>query len=476
MLQTNSLKRRLFHLVALVTVLSTLLAACAAPTTEAPKPTAAAAQPTAAVKPTDAPKPTEAPKAGELTKDNITLRLLTPIFPGEQGKKDFEDTLLADWKKKYPNITVQVDYIPSYGTLNEKLTTAFASGQPPDVFTLGVGWYEAFASKDQVLALDPYITKETELDDYYQGAVDAAKWDGKLYGIPYVMDLRLIVYRKDMFQEAGLDPNKPPTTWDELRDYAMKLTKRDAAGKLQRAGLDVIQVGLQGSESPRQHWYRFLWEAGGDLFTPDLKASAFNSKAGVEALEFWVNLIQKDKVTDIGFGTGIPNTSLMSVDKAAMAMVHNRYYETELKTKPELAAKIGVVPPLKRTADGKQGEFVGGSYWSIAKSTKYPKEAWALVSYLTTKDKALQGNIMRGAVPPRKSLATSDYVKGNFLVKAAMDQYLPVSKKEGGPTSWLEIRSAFDPALQEAMVGKKTPKQALDELAAKADDIIKKAK
>jgi multiple sugar transport system substrate-binding protein len=83
---------------------------------------------------------------------------------------------------------------------------------------------------------------------------------------------------------------------------------------------------------------------------------------------------------------------------------------------------------------------------------------------------------MRGAIPPRKSLATSDYVKGNTLVKGAMDLYMPVSKKEGGPTVWLEIRSAFDPAIQDAMVGKKTPKQALDDLAAKTNDIIKQAK
>jgi multiple sugar transport system substrate-binding protein len=419
-------------LIALVACAAPTAAPTSAPPTKAPAPTtapvAATSAPAATTAPaaaTKAPEPTK-PPAVELTKDKITLRALTPIFPGEQGKKDFEGTLLKGFQDKYPNISFQVDYLPSYGTLNEKLTTAFAAGQPPDVFQIGVGWFEAFASKNQLLDMAQCGFTKDDLSDYYQGSLDAAMWDNKLYGIPYVMDMRLLVYRKDMFQEAGLDPNKPPTTWDELREYAIKLTKRDASGKLQRAGLDVIQVGLQGSETPRQHWYRFLWQAGGELFNKDLTAAAFNSPEGIEGLQFWVDLINKDKVTDIGFGTGIPGTSLMTVDKAAMAMVHNRYYETELKDKPDLAAKVGVIPPLKKKT---QGEFIGGSYWVVAKNTKYPKEACAVVRYLTEKDLLLQGNIMRGAIPPRKSLATSDYVKGNTLVKGAMDLYMPVSKK-----------------------------------------------
>jgi len=461
------MSRKIFQLIVIGLAILALVA-CGAPTAEPTKAPIA----TSAAQTTSAPAPTKA-AASELTKDKITLRALTPIFPGERGKKDFEGTLLKGFQDKYPNITFQVDYLPSYGTLNEKLTTAFAAGQPPDVFNIGVGWFEAIASKNQLLPMDQCGFKKEELSDYYQGALDAAMWDNILYGIPYVMDMRLLVYRKDMFQEAGLDPTKPPTTWDELRNAAIKLTKRDANGKLQRAGLDVIQVGLQGSESPRQHWYRFLWQAGGELFNKDNTAAAFNSAEGVEGLQFWVDLINKDKVTDIGFGTGIPNTSLMTVDKAAMAMVHNRYYEIELKDKPEVAAKIGVIPPLKKKT---QGEFIGGSYWVVAKNTKSPKEACAIVRYLTEKDLLLQGNIMRGAIPPSKALANSDYVKGNPLVQAAMNQYMPVSKKEGGPTVWLEIRSAFDPAIQDAMVGKKTPKQSLDDLAAKSNDLIKQAK
>ncbi len=445
---------------ALTIVAIAALTACASPT---PAPTTASGQAPAA-------KPAG---ATQLTKDNITLRVLTAIFPGEQGKTNFEEVLLGDFKKKYPNIKFEIQYLPDYNRLNETLTTAYASGQPPDVFNIGVGWFETFAGKGQLLEMDSLVTKATELDDYYPGTLEPAKWKDKLYGIPYVMDLRLIVYRKDMFKEAGLDPDKPPTTWEELRNAAIKLTKRGADGKIERDGLELIQLGRNGSEVPRQHWYRFLWQNGGELFNKEGTAAAFNSKEGVEALEFWANLIKQDKVDEIGFSSGIPNISLFTSEKAAMGMAHNRDWVQQIEplNKPELKDKIGIVPPLKRV---RQGEFVGGSYWTIAKQTKYPKEAWAVVEYLTQKENLLTGNKMRGAVPPRKSLANDPFVANNPYVKAAMEQYLPVTMREGGVPCWLEIRGLFDPAIMEVVTGTKTAKQALDGVAAQTNDILKR--
>ncbi len=465
---TTSLKKfRYFTLLLLAGAL--VLGACGdttpttAPATTAAPTTAAGttgAATTAAVATTVA----STTAAGGGVKSNVTLKMITPIFPDADGKKALEDQLLTKFKQE-TGITVQVDRVPSYGELPAKLTTAFAGGLAPDVFNIGVGWVGDYAS--QLLPLDGLL----DTADFYESILATGKDNGKLYGIPYIMDTRLIVYRKDFFKEVGLDPEKPPTSWEELRDYAIKLTKRNADGTLDRAGLDVIQSGVQTPEQTRQHWFRFLWQNGGELFSPDKKKAIFNSDKGIEALQYYTDLIRKDKVTDYGFTTGVPNQSLIAAGKAGMAMVNARTMSLEIVKDPSLKDKIGIVPAFKKAT---QGEFVGGSYWVIAKTTKYPEEAKKLIQFLSAKENAMVGIKYRKAIPPLKSLATDPYVQEDAILKASLDN-LKIGRAEGGPNGWLQIRDLFDPVLTEALVGKKSPKEALDGLAAKADEILAKA-
>jgi multiple sugar transport system substrate-binding protein len=180
-----------------------------------------------------------------------------------------------------------------------------------------------------------------------------------------------------------------------------------------------------------------------------------------------VDLIQKHKVHDLDFITGQPGITLLATGKASMASAHNEIWR-ELAQNPDNAKQVGVIPPIKRKANG---EFIGGNFVVMARQTKHPEESWKFLEHLSSKDMTLKGDIARGAVPPRKSLQQSDYVKNNPILVAAMDQ-LPVAQREGGPERWLEIRSLWDPALVEAMQAQKSPEQALRDLTEKSNEIL----
>lgn len=463
----DSITRRRFLGLVGAGATATVLAACqqssgaSAPTTkpaESGKPAAQATEPSAA-------QPVAKSAPAQQSGGSVTLRVLTPSFPQDSGRKVFEE-ITGAFQEKSPNVKFEVEYLPNYNNLNERLSTNFAAGTPPDVFGIGLGWIEAFAAKNQLAPIDDLLDK-AELDDFYPVLREGGSYGGKLYALPIQFDTRLLLYRKDHFAEAGLDPEKPPTSWEQLVDHANKLTKRNSDGTLEQAGFDIF--GGQ-STSPRQHFFRFFWQNGARLFDDKNSEALFGSPEGVEALSWYVDLIQKHKVHDLDFITGQPGITLLATGKASIASAHNEIWR-ELQQNPDNAKQVGVIPPIKRKASG---EFIGGNFVVMARQTKHPEESWKFLEHLSSKDMTLKGDIARGAVPPRKSLQQSDYVKNNPILVAAMDQ-LSVAQREGGPERWLEIRSLWDPALVEALQAQKSPEQALRDLTEKSNEILKRA-
>jgi len=399
------------------------------------------------------------PAPGQNTSTEITgeIRMLTPIFEGAEGQKVL-DGLIADFKKQHPGVTVVPDYT-TYAKLNEKLTTSIASGRPYDVMLMGVGWIPPFAAKGVLADLGEDKAQLTSL--YDQRVVDPGVYDGKVYALPIMLDTRYGIYRKDLFAAAGL--SAPPKNFDELRDYARKLTVRDSSGKLTRAGLDILSIDL------RQGFETFLWANGGDLFTPDGKV-AFNSEKGVGALQLMADVIRTDKSEDVGFteagaATGVP----LVQGRAAMMLGHNNTWLELEKNAPELIKddKIGFFT----IANERPAIFQGGTIATVSAKSKQLPAAKALVKYLASSEPALAANEQRGNVPALKSLVTSDYVKNNKSVQFAMEN-LDVAYSEGGVPAWLEIRGDFKSTVESVLLGKKTAKQALDDLAEKATAAI----
>jgi multiple sugar transport system substrate-binding protein len=410
-----------------------------------------------------------APYQASVKAQGTVLRMVFPtISTNEQTQADFEKDVIGKFKTANPGVDVKITWVPNFNKLQEVLTTDFAAGTPPDVFILGIGWIPPFA--EQLAPLTGSAFGADYLKDFSPSLLETASYKGTLYGIPLVLDTRMLVYRKDIFKAAGLDPEKPPTSWTELREMAIKLTKRDASGKIEIAGFDMPRGGPSlGARSPRQHWFTLLWQWGGDLFSKDLATCTMNTPAAVESLQFYVDMIHKDKVIDVTTDTGVQGQSLLSAGKAAMAYYHNNYWANEASKSKDLAAQIGIIPPFKNPGEG---QFYGGWILVSSKASKNAELSAKLLQHITASDSSLWINSRRGGIPARASLQDSDYVKANPLVAESIKR-LGIARGEGGPKNWLEMRSLFDPVLEEAINATRTPKSALDEICKQVDKLNK---
>ncbi|MFG2570792.1 ABC transporter substrate-binding protein [Streptomyces sp. NPDC048567] len=387
---------------------------------------------------------------------SASLRLLTPIFDRADGQK-LLTSLLADFKKDNPGVSVQVDYT-EYGKLNEKLTTSIVGGQPYDVMLMGVGWIPPFAEKGVLADLD---TTEDDLARLYNPRVtQPGVYDGKVYARPILLDTRMGIYRKDIFAEAGI--GAPPKDLTELKEIAKELTVRKN-GKLTRAGVDILSNDL------RQTYLPVMWAHGADLF--DGGKPVLDSDEAVDALQWMVDIIRTDKIEDYGFTQKGAVVAPLVQGRSAMMIGHNDMWRQISESAPELIAEDKVAGFMLNQQ--RPALFQGGTLATMSAKTSHPEQAKKLVEFLSGEKVSPQAAEQRGNIPAVLSAADSSYVKGNKLVSFAVDN-LDHAFSEGGVPTWLEIREEFKPALESALLGKATPAEALHGLAGKAEAIIAK--
>ena len=386
---------------------------------------------------------TDGPAEGEIT-------LLTPIYEGADGKTLLEQEILGDFRKKHPKVKVNVDYT-TYAQLNEKITTGLAGGLLPDVLMMGVGWIPPFAAKKAIAELPE---KLASAHDYEKRVLEPSRYDGRLYALPVVLDTRIVVYRKDHFAAAGI--RKTPANWAELRAVAKQLTKDGCLG------FDPFSIDL------RQCWETFLFANGGRLFSADGKKVLFNNARGVEALQFFKDLV-KDGSSDYAKKTDLGAPSNIQTGKASMMMSTSALWNQLKDTNPELIEgdKVGAFILANR----KPAMLQGGTLVSQSASSKHPAAARALVEHLATPESILGAAKQRGSVPGLKDLDDTSYVKENKFVDLSL-QSMGDACSEGGTAAWMEIREKIKPTLEPAIVGGQSAKDAIAELGRLAEAAI----
>lgn len=384
------------------------------------------------------------------------ISLLTPLFEGSTGKDLLEGKLLPAFKQKNPNVTVKVDYT-TYAALNEKITTSLAGGLMPDVVMLGVGWIPPFAHKKVLAPLPDELAKRYE---YEARVLEPSRYDGKLYALPMVLDTRIVTYRKDLFAEAGI--KAPPKDWAELRAMSKELARSDGSGKLTRVGFDPFSIDL------RQCWETFLFANDGNLFDESGQQVKFNDDRGVEALQLFLDVI-KDKSADYSFKSSAGQPTTLQQGRSAMMMSNNSLWVQLKKQSPELLEedKVGAFILANKVPAMLQG----GTMVARSASSKHAAAAQALVEFMGTPESILPTAEQRGSVPGVQDLRTSQYVKDNGFVKLALDN-MSKARSEGGTAAWMEIREKIKPTLETAVVGQRSAREAIDDLAGACKEAI----
>lgn len=204
--------------------------------------------------------------------------------------------LIAKFQEANPDIKVKQTTFP-YADYQTKVAAAILAGQGPDVVQLFYGWTDNFVSGKMIRPLRAEAFPPAEIErDFFQ-IVSAMKRGNDYYGLPTAVRSLALFYNKKAFKDAGLDPNNPPKTLDELVAAAEKTTKRDGSGNIVSAGM-TLDMGGQDHQ-----WWRevLIRQFGGVPYTENDTKVAYNDEAGLKALTFYTDLQKKHKVGQTGF-------------------------------------------------------------------------------------------------------------------------------------------------------------------------------
>ena len=360
---------------------------------------------------------------------------------------------------------VKVDYqIQQWNGIQQKLTTALAGDNPPDVIEVGNTQTPAFAAQG---VLEDLTSSVNDLNgaQWLAGLKASGEYDGKTYGVPFYAANREVLYRKDMFQQAGI--TSTPTSNAEWLDAITKLKAKFGS-----------DPQFQSLYLPGQYWYSllsFIWDNGGDVAKADGKSfkSTLDSAGSKAGLEFYKQLVDASGTTapkDNDEATP-QQAGIYGGGKVAMFIGTPGEVATAAKTDPSITDKTGAFPIPGKTAGQPAPVFLGGSNLVIPLNSKNKDLAKEYLKLLSG-DKYMTQMAAAGYVP-----GTSSDVSA--LSKDPLGAVMAAASKNGRavPTSpkWGEVESGQNPLkdmLTAYLTGKKTVDQATADANAALDKII----
>lgn len=380
------------------------------------------------------------------------------------------DQFAADFEAENPTIKVKPVYAGTYQESLVKALTAAKSGQPPtmavllstDMFTLIDQGAIATVSELATTAED-----KKWLGSFYPAFMLNSQTPGKVWGVPFQRSTIVQFWNKELFKEAGLDPEKGPANWDQLVEMSKKLTKTDANGNVTQWGVKIPATGF-----PYWLFQGLATANGATLMNVEGNKTAFDEPAVVEALQYWVDLSTKHKVHPTGvveWGT----TPKDFLEKKAAIIWTSTGNLTNLRTNATFPFGVGVLPAKKR-----QGSPTGGGniYFFKKNTPEQMAAAVKFAKFLTQPQRAATWSVATGyvGVSPA-SWETPEMKKYATDVPASMvarDQ-LQHAVAELSTHENQRVTKALNDAIQAALTGAKPPAQALKEAQAEATRILK---
>jgi multiple sugar transport system substrate-binding protein len=380
-----------------------------------------------------------------------TLRVLVPSYPASNEGKAALDKVITAFNAKYPKVTVEPDFA-TFDTLNQKISTSIAGGQGYDVLVTGVGWIPPFASKNVFEDLSTFGVTEESLGSATDPALlPAAKYNGKVYAVPLIASPKPLALRKSLFEKAGLDASKPPTTMAELKTAAEKLTVKED-GEITQAGFDFWAA----PGGYRQDYVTFLGSLGVPLYD-ETGQPKFNGPEGVQTLDWMKSMV--GTVQKYGAQNAAKGPLVLS-GEAAMGFAGS-YVDCSDKG---VGKKVCDDLVFFNVTDAKAAMFTGGQLASVGKNSKLKPAAYQFIQDLSTPEALGDIGKLNFAVPATKAGQDSEVVKSNPASTFAAEN-LSDAVFEGGPASWLDVRGQFGAALDDALLGKKSSEDVLNQLA-----------
>jgi sn-glycerol 3-phosphate transport system substrate-binding protein len=380
------------------------------------------------------------------------------------------DGFAADFEKENPGIRIKPIYSGSYQDSITKALTAVKSGEPPVTSILLSTDMYTLIDEDAIFPFDDVAKSPQDqawIKSFYPAFMENSQTGGKTWGIPFQRSTIVLYWNKEMFKEAGLDPNRAPANWKEQLDYAQKLTKRDASGKVTQWGIQIPSSGF-----PYWLFQAIAIQNGVNLMNAAGTETYYDKPEVIEALAYWVDLARKHKVHPEGIVEW--GTTPKDFFEKKMAMMWTTTGNlTNVRNNAKFDFGVAMLPAGKQRGS----PTGGGNFYLFKKSTPAQREAaLKFIKWITTPQRAAQWGIDTGYVAVRADAwdtpAMKEYVAGFAPAAVARDQ-LPFAKAELSTHDNQRVTKALNDGLQAALTGTKTPEQAMKDAQREAERLLR---
>ncbi len=362
-----------------------------------------------------------------------------------------------------PGIKVITQAIP-WEAAHEKLITSVVGEIPPDVSQLGTTWMAEFQAMGALAPVDEFISRSKIIskDKFFTASWETNLIDGRVHGIPWYVDTRVIFYRKDLLREAGF--NHPPRTWEELERAGKALVKdRDGDGKIDQYGMAL----------PVKDWNilsMFIWENGGNILTPDNSKPDVESEATREAFQFYHRLFQ-EKI--------VPTTEAVDVD--LFHAFRTGFYPIFISgpwmielTRNELGKEyegrwdVAMMPRKKFPIS-----FVGGCNLVVFQGSKHKEASWKFIEFMSQPEIQVEWYRLTTDLPAVKSAWQDPFFDDKPMLRV-FGRQLNYTKAPPNIPEWEQIADAMQRRMEELILGQMNLFQALGTLTNDINEILEK--
>jgi multiple sugar transport system substrate-binding protein len=385
----------------------------------------------------------------EYTKKKVTITI------GDSKNNEALKKAIEDYKKVNPNTTVVVEDRGKFGISD--LQEAVAVKTAPDIVYMDQVYSVSSGSRKLLADLNKYGAKSIT-SNFITPAVQSVSYGGKMYALPFDANTIAFFYNKDMLKAAGV---AAPTNYSELVNASKKVNEKN--GNRPKGYTAPFYDGNNNNWKAFNYFF-YLWRMGGEILTSDLKKAAFNSKAGIDALQMILDM-RKSNITT-------PTYRESSFMEGNIAMIDNGSWQMNTLFGDKKAANFGIslLPTLKQGVPRYSG--LGLACYGVTSTCKEPQAAYDFLEFYSTNTKYQLEYCKTNNMIPSIKKAHSDpfYSSAEWKV---MIQQLETSKYRPSVPNWEKIEILVAEAVVAAVEGKKTPKQALDAAASSVNNLLK---
>ena len=391
---------------------------------------------------------------------------LTMYYPIAVGGALTEvvDGIVADFESENPDIKVNAIYSGNYDDTRVRALSALASGEPAQLAVMfSIDAYDLI-EQDLILPFEEVATSDADkawLNSFYPALMANGAIEGQTWGIPFQRSTIVAYYNKEMFTAAGLDPESPPTTWDEMIEMGKALTKGDTYG------LMIPSTGY-----PYWMFQALAIQNGKEVMSNDGLTTYFDDPTVVETLEFWKSLSTEHKI--MPEGTVEWGTLRQAFLEGQTAMMwHSTGNLTAVKKAASFDFGVAELP-----ANVRKGSPTGGGNFYLFKDTTEEERTAALklMRFMTAPDQAAAWSIGTGYMGVSPAAYETDALKAytaEFPPALVARNQLENAVAEFSTFETARVRDGLNNAIQSALTGAKEPADALAEAQSSAVRLLK---